>query len=193
MNSKPHLSNNSKSAEVLVQEFLGAGQSQISSSQDTLTVTLANFWQIIKDGKWGILALMLLGLIGGILKAVSETPVYQARLTMAVEPSMSHQTNINVFDPYAYRFYETQYELLKSRSVAERVVDRLNLVERQDVQRLLVSPSMLRSLAIEVSKLTGIQLVDEVEVSPKKVDLGPAEAQQKKACLLYTSDAADDW
>ena len=99
MNSKPHLSNNSKSAEVLVQEFLGAGQSQISSSQDTLTVTLAKFWQIIKDGKWGILALMLLGLIGGILKAVSETPVYQARLTMAVEPSMSHQTNINVFDP----------------------------------------------------------------------------------------------
>ena len=183
MNSKPQLSSNSKSAEVLVQEFLGNGKSQVSASQDTLSVTLANFWQIIKDGKWGILVLMLLGLVGGILKAVSETPVYQARLTMAVEPSMSHQTNINVFDPYAYRFYETQYELLKSRSVAERVVDRLGLVEREDVQRLLVPPSTLRSLAIEVSKFTGIQLIDEVEVLPKKLDLSSAEAQQKKAWL----------
>lgn len=136
---------------------------------DSLSLTIGGIVQTAKDNRLAIILIMALGCIGGVLKAFSETPVYRASLTMAVEPS-SRSSRQSLFDPYAYRFYETQYELLKSRSVAERVVDELGLVERDSVQRLLVPPSTLRSLALEVEKLTGLDLIDDtpVENAPKQ-------------------------
>ncbi len=150
---------------------------------DSLSVTLGGFIQTAKDNRWSILLIMLLGSIAGVFKAVSETPVYQASLTMAVEPSNSRSSAQSLFDPYAYRFYETQYELLKSRSVAERVVDEMNLVEREDVHKLLIPPSTLRSLAREVEKITGISLINDEQPVSKKSDLSPQESERKRAWL----------
>ncbi len=136
---------------------------------DSLSVTIGGIVQTAKDNRLVIILIMVFGCIGGILKAFSETPVYRASLTMAVEPS-SRNSRQSLFDPYAYRFYETQYELLKSRSVAERVVDELGLVERDSVQQLLVPPSTLRSLALEVERLTGLDLIADtpIENVPKQ-------------------------
>ena len=170
------------SAEALVKGFLGGGQSGPSQSE-ALSTSVVNHWQTVKENRWGIILMMVLGGLAGIFKAISETPVYQARLTMAVEPSNSRSGSTNVFDPFAYRFYETQYELLKSRSVAERVVDRLNLVERDSVQQLLIPPSLTRSLAAEFTRISGIQLFEEIKVPERQVDLTPEQAAQKKRWL----------
>ncbi len=170
---------NAQSPEAIVKNLLGGGD----ASSESLSTTLAGLWQTVKENRWGIILLMILGCLGGIFKAVSETPVYQARLTMAVEPSSSRMGSQNVFDPYAYRFYETQYELLKSRSVAERVVDRLKLVERDSVQTLLVPPSALRSLAAEFTRITGFEVFEEVDLPTQRVALTSEEADRKKSWL----------
>ncbi|WP_170132111.1 GumC family protein [Arenicella xantha] len=172
------------SAEDTVKEFFGGGAGAATTSDsDALSVSLANLWQTIHENRWGIILFMIAGCLAGVFKAVSETPVYQARLTMAVEPSSSRGGQSNVFDPFAYRFYETQYELLKSRSVAERVVDQLQLVERESVQSLLLSPSIFRSLTREFTRLTGISLVDEPKVPQTKIDLTAKEKEQKRRWL----------
>ncbi len=154
-----------------------------ADDSDSLAVTLANLLQIIKDSKWSILLLMLLGVIGGIFKALSETPVYQASLTMAVEPSSATNSSQALFDPYAYRFYETQYELLKSRSVAERVVDKLGLVERESVTSLLVPPSLTQTLLDEFKGLTGWELYERVEDIAPNSALSQAEIDGRKRWL----------
>lgn len=164
--------------------FANEAQTAPTNSSDSLANTLGGLLQTARDNRWAIILFMLLGCIAGVFKAVSETPVYQASLTMAVEPSSSRNSSQTVFDPYAYRFYETQYELLKSRSVAERVVDTLGLVDRESVQKLLVSPSVVRSLAREFSNLTGIQLI---EIEPAEVQkttvLDDAQRLKKRAWL----------
>ncbi|MEM7357715.1 MAG: polysaccharide biosynthesis tyrosine autokinase [Pseudomonadota bacterium] len=144
---------------------------------------LGNILQIAKDNRWAIIALMILGCIGGVIKAVSEKPIYQARLTMAVEPSSFRSSAQSVFDPYAFRFYETQYELLKSRSVAERVVERLDLASKESVQQLFVAPSLTRLLATEFTKLTGIKLFDEAPVPRPTTAQTPQELEQRQAWL----------
>jgi len=150
---------------------------------DSLAVTLGGLFQTAKENRWSIILIMLLGCIGGVFKAVSETPVYQASLTMAVEPSSGRSSSQSLFDPYAYRFYETQYELLKSRSVAERVVDEMGLIERDDVHKLLVPPSALLSLASEFTRVTGISLFEELEPVVQNRELGPDEIARKRAWL----------
>ena len=134
-----------------------------NNANDSLLQGLTHLFQVIKENRWGIIIIMILGCVAGVFKAVSEKPVYQARLTMAVEPSSVRASTQAVFDPYAFRFYETQYELLKSRSVAEKVVERLKLTERSSIQQLLVAPSMFRSLAAEATSITGIKLLPDEE------------------------------
>jgi len=83
--------------------------SQASVAGDSLSLTLGGLLQMAKDNRWGIIIMTVLGCVAGVFKAISETPVYQASLTMAVEPSNSRNSGQALFDPYAYRFYETQY------------------------------------------------------------------------------------
>lgn len=174
--------------EDTVRNFLAGGQVKASNgnaeSSDGFAQIIGGFLQILRENSWLIVIFMLLGAIGGTLKAISETPVYQAKLTMAVEPSSYRPSSQSVFDPYAFRFYETQYELLKSRSVAERVVDDLNLVERDSVQKLLVSPSFSRSVIKEFSAFTGIKVFDQAEVALQPArKLTEEEALRKRKWL----------
>jgi capsular exopolysaccharide synthesis family protein len=155
-----------------------------NAANDSLSIALGGLIQVVKENRWSIILMMILGGFGGVFKAVSEIPVYRASLTMAVEPSSSGRNSAqSLFDPYAFRFYETQYELLKSRSVAERVVDELKLVERADVQALLIPPTALRSLAIEFEAITGISLLKNPQPSAKRTQLTEVESQRKRAWL----------
>ena len=156
---------------------------QPSNDGDSLATTVAMLLQVVKDSKWSIIILMILGMIAGVIRALSETPIYQASLTMAVEPSSASSGNQALFDPYAYRFYETQYELLKSRSVAERVVDRLGLVERESVTSLLVPPSLSQTLVFELENILGVKFGERVEDIDTNVSLSPDESARRRAWL----------
>ena len=170
--------------EAVVKNWFSEGAGNTDAGGDSISQSFGNLLQIVRENRWAIIIMMSLGCALGVIKAVSEKPVYQARLTMAVEPSSSRANSQSVFDPYAYRFYETQYELLKSRSVAERVVDKLDLANRQSVQNLLIAPSLARSLAKEFTSFTGITLIAEI-VQPETSDrkLSEIELNQRKAWL----------
>lgn len=104
--------------------------------------------------RWSILLLFIIGCVVGALKAINEDPIYQANLTMAVEPNTFKASNqYQTFTPYAMRFYETQYEMLRSRTVAESVVDTLGLVERDNLRSILVPPSFNHKLMATLSRL----------------------------------------
>lgn len=178
-----HSSNNDPAS--LVKNYLSS-PTQVGglNAGDSLSQTLVYAVQTIKQNRWLIALFLILGVVGGIIKALSETPVYQAGLTMVVEPSGDAYRRQGVFDPYAFRFYETQYELLKSRSVAERVVDKLNLVERESLDSLLVAPSLIASLFNEVERITGLEITHEPPpVKNKASTLTEAQSKRKKAWL----------
>lgn len=153
------------------------------SSNDSTANSMAVLLHTIKENRWWIFLLMILGCIAGVIKAASETPIYQAKLTMAVEPVGNRSYNQVLFNPYSFRFYETQYELIKSRTVAERVVEELDLVERDSVQSLLVPPTTVRSLANEFKKLTNIDLLGVPKAVSDNRQLTDAELASKRAWL----------
>lgn len=88
--------------------------------------------------KWSILALALIGFVIGAVKAATAVPVYQAQTTVAIGPDYSNAVpgqNLNLYYAVSWRFYETQYEMIQSRAVAERVVEKLGLVHRENVNQ----------------------------------------------------------
>lgn len=158
--------NDSRAAETTVRNWFSTDStaSQPGTGNESLAHSISNVIHSIKANRWLILALMMMGACAGIFKAVTEMPVYQAKLTMAVEPNSSRLNQQSMFDPYAFRFYETQYELLKSRSVAEKVVDRLDLVQHNAIEELLVSPGFFELLLREVAGLAGVELAQTSSV-----------------------------
>ena len=182
--------NDVTTSESMVRDWLGGGASSLpttssSSDPESLMSSITSLMHIIKESKWLILLLAVFGLVGGFVKAVSETPVYQANLTMAVEPSSSLSGTQALFDPYAYRFYETQYELLKSRSVAQRVVEKLELVERPEISKLLVKPGLFESLAVELQKFFGTSYQLVPDVAEGKAPTTDAERERTARWLTY--------
>ena len=95
-------------------------------------IDLGQYWRTIKRAKWSIMAVTLCCLIIGGLIASSAVPIYRASAKILADPQ---QPNANRNEQYiasalVFLYYETQYEIIKSRNLAETVVDKLDLVEK---------------------------------------------------------------
>ncbi|BCX87752.1 polysaccharide biosynthesis transport protein [Methylomarinovum tepidoasis] len=94
-------------------------------------ISLLDYWLILKRHKWGILAFVLLGFFIAFLIAFNAQPLYKSRVRLIAEPVM--QRVADQVGPYqsvntAWVFYKTQYELIASRAIAEKVIRQLDLV-----------------------------------------------------------------
>ena len=96
---------------------------------------LVQYWRIALYYKWSILGIALIGALFGALSALRAVPAYQADARLLVRFNQPNVSGFQQFDasPMYWMFYETQVDILRSRSIAERVVDRLDLVRGAQV------------------------------------------------------------
>jgi len=95
-------------------------------------IDLSQYWRTIKRAKWSIMAVTLCCLIIGGLIASSAVPIYRASAKILADPQ---QPNANRNEQYiasalVFLYYETQYEIINSRNIAQTVVEKLGLVEK---------------------------------------------------------------
>ena len=88
------------------------------------------FWLVFKH-RWLILSATAVVLCGGLVFTLLTTPIYRASATIQISRDVDRVVNVEGFQQADagrdVEFYQTQYELLKSRSLADRVVTELNL------------------------------------------------------------------
>jgi uncharacterized protein involved in exopolysaccharide biosynthesis len=93
--------------------------------------SILHFWNVLVKWRWLIAAVSALGIAAGVTATLLTTPIYRATTTIQIdlEPAkveaVQNPQAQNYDDPEKY--YLTQYELLKSRTLAERVVQDQNL------------------------------------------------------------------
>ena len=93
-------------------------------------IDLLSYWRTLVKHRWSILGLaFVFGLIA-ILVAYNMTPVYQSTATIMIQSEKPKLLSIQ--DIYSDQgpnddFLQTQTEILKSRQIAEKVVDKLGL------------------------------------------------------------------
>ena len=82
--------------------------------------------------RWLILICAAAGLLVGVYVTITATPIYQATATIEIQLEAPKVVKLDSPDPAAsgansYRFYQTQYDLLQSRSLAEKVAADMDL------------------------------------------------------------------
>jgi capsular exopolysaccharide synthesis family protein len=102
------------------------------------SVNLLQYLRIIRRHKWGIFSITLISVVVGALIAFSATPIYQAKSILLADPIAP---TANVSDGYSntaliHLFYETQHQIILSRTVAESVANKLNLLEKHKLTKI---------------------------------------------------------
>jgi len=106
-----------------------------SESEDDDSIDLRQYWEIIVKRKWTVLTFLGIVVAAAVTATLLQTKIYRSGLTMQIEQQGARITRIEGVSPDEQpswdtrEFYQTQYELLRSRALAQRVVAQVNLGE----------------------------------------------------------------
>ena len=100
-------------------------------NEDRDEIDLLAYWRILVKRRWLILGVVAAAAALSLVLTLMTTPLYRATVVMQIDNEQQEIMQLGGFagsfsrwDP---EFLETQYQLLRSRALAERVVDDLDL------------------------------------------------------------------
>ncbi|HYG25858.1 MAG TPA: polysaccharide biosynthesis tyrosine autokinase [Caulobacteraceae bacterium] len=107
------------------------------------------YWQFFVKHRYIMAGVVAAALLLGLVATLMTTPVYRATSVIQIEQQAPTVTNLEGAEALGQSggdrdFLQTQYELLNSRSLAERVVERLNLAEDEAFLRQRSSSPLAR-------------------------------------------------
>lgn len=147
---------------------------------DADEIDLLKLWQTIWRRKWSIITLVLVVSMVAILAVFSITPIYRAAATLLIEQKSAKVVSIEQvygLDGAGNEYLQTQFELLKSRALAERVVRQLNLTThpefdpRQQPEPLIDFKGLMANF--DFHKVVPATLPDDLEgeVDPTEAEI----------------------
>jgi capsular exopolysaccharide synthesis family protein len=142
-------------------------------------INLLELWQLLNKRKWLIITFTLIVLASVALATYTAIPIYTAMGTLLIEQEPNILSFEQIFQIETYRddFYQTQYKLLQSRSLAENVVKRLKLYENPEFVKAPKNgtypareptPALIKNLAgsfLKNLEITPVKQTRMVEVS----------------------------
>ena len=105
----------------------------METDKDDDEIDLRQLWQVIRRRKNIVLTLFLLTFLVSLIVTLSMTPIYRAGVTMEIDTDDKRVLDYDVAAndkgsaANSKDFYQTHYELLKSRNLADRVINRAGL------------------------------------------------------------------
>jgi len=94
---------------------------------------LKDYYRTLRKHRWLVCGLFLAIVFTVAIWSFIQTPIYQASATVLIEPEPPKVLNIQevtqIGSP-AQEYYRTQYELMTSRPIVEKVIENLNLKKR---------------------------------------------------------------
>lgn len=111
----------------------GAGKSSaLAGGSDNSTFQVAEYWRLAVKYRFLILGSLLAAILIGVAATLLMTPIYSSSATLQIDREAARVLNLDEVQPresmvQGEEFFQTQYGLLRSRSLAERVIDSLGL------------------------------------------------------------------
>lgn len=120
-------------------EFLGHDEKFVDIPAEAETPQLLEYWNLILKRRWTVLACALVVFTTVAIGTLKQKPLYEGRVLIEINPQPLDVLNIrqieqiNPLDFDSYR--ETQYKVIQSRTLAERVVQDLRLYQYPELYR----------------------------------------------------------
>jgi len=104
----------------------------VAATEDDETIHFRDLWRVVVKRKWVAISAFFIVLVTALVATMMAVPIYRAQITLKIEREAPKVIEfkgslVTPEESGDADFYRTQYELLKSRTLAERVVEQLNL------------------------------------------------------------------
>jgi succinoglycan biosynthesis transport protein ExoP len=114
---------------------LGGYGAASPDGEPSLGQMLLEYWRIFYKRKWLVASIALAFLMIGSVRTLMITPLYTASARLQIESNVTKVVeggNVTPIEGHSTDFLRTQYELLQSRTMAERVASALRLGDDAD-------------------------------------------------------------
>src|ERR1700730_6043558 len=96
---------------------------------------LLEYWNKLQKRKFAILACVAVGVLGGLIFSLFQTPLYRTRTSLEVDDLNENFQNLKDQDPTAggaaaESYFQTQIKVLQSQDMLDRVIAKLHLADR---------------------------------------------------------------
>ena len=146
-------------------------------------VTLLEYWHALYSRRWLVIGITVAVVLLVLVATWLMTPVYRATTTLQIERDAINVVNVENLmpaeSPLDRDFYQTQYELLRSRALAQQVIRETRLAEQpayRDLAEAAVghvdadaegSPATLQARRQEaVERALSNKVLEALEVEP---------------------------
>jgi len=99
------------------------------------TPDLLAYWRVIRKRRWTILTIFLVLFTLVLIGTLKMTPIYRARALLEIQkenPNILTAQELFTLEGVSDTYLETQYKILKSATLARRVVEQLGLDKREE-------------------------------------------------------------
>lgn len=153
----------------------------LSVQQDD-TIDLRHYWRVLMRFKWGIIGLAIAVTLAAVFIVSAMRPVYKASVTVLIEQKQG-KTLASVDDVYGAditgkEYLQTQFEILKSRELAARVVKSLEIAKH---------PDYIAKTQAESEEKTWWQLIDWQQYLPAGHAQNPIPTEEEAFIKLVDS------
>ena len=102
---------------------------------DSDGLDLRELWQVVLKRRWTIIVFAAIVVVAAVTATYLMTPIYRASLILQIDREDIKVTKIEDVAPTdastgGQDYLQTQYELLKSRSLAQRVIEQMGLADQ---------------------------------------------------------------
>jgi succinoglycan biosynthesis transport protein ExoP len=120
------------------QELPTHAQRMFSEWQETEEIQLRDYLDVILRRKWLIATVLTLVFLSTLIFTLAATRIYEASAVIEVSQENAHVTSFQEVmgsEIQAREFYETQVELLGSRAMIDRVIEKLDLANHPVIRK----------------------------------------------------------
>ncbi|MFH1981096.1 MAG: polysaccharide biosynthesis tyrosine autokinase [Pseudomonadota bacterium] len=103
--------------------------------QHSEQIDLRDYLRVLRKRRWTIITVFFLIVVSVTIHAFTATPIYEAATKLIIEkenPNVVSIQEVMAVDASGTDYYQTQYQIIESRSVAREVIRRLNLAESEE-------------------------------------------------------------
>jgi capsular exopolysaccharide synthesis family protein len=161
----------------------------LQQKDDENVIDLSHYFNIANRNKWRILLLAFVVTLLAALIALSLTPLYKSAASLLIESEETNVVSIEQvygLDSSKQEYFETQYEILKSRHIAEKVVNKLDLGNHPIyVGKLTIERGFLHTIKDSVMSIfTFLPQKNSIEFTEEEL----AEQYKEKVIALFSED-----
>jgi succinoglycan biosynthesis transport protein ExoP len=156
-------------------------------SQEEKEIHLRDYLRVLQKRKWMIIALILIPVIFTLIQGFTTRPIYRGTATLQINvdnPQIVDLKEVFAINMWATDYYQTQYKILESHSLAKRVIQKMKLWEHPEFLSPPPSPFEKWKSSVQSTLLNSIRSLFSFS--------GPKPHLSPKATLDFEQKASED-